>query len=146
MKKAVNLILAILCFFCFGLRANAADSLVGRSEPDTDGIEVVQIADGHERVCMEGIVIDDITTENYRKIVTQSDEGISEYYEDYSMGIAVLTLNGHVVEIYDIEEIRKQSERSWHRFDSEGIVWGIAILFGAALVAGGVWSCVPGKK
>lgn len=146
MKKIANAILVMIFFSCFVLKVDASDSRDVKGELNTNDIETVQITDGHERIYMEGVVIDDITTENYRKIVTQSGDDISEFYEDYSMGIAVMTLNGHVVEIYDMDEVRRQSVRTWHRFDSDKIVWGIAIVFGTALVGGGVWSCVPRKK
>ncbi len=56
----------------------------------------------------EGITIEDITTESYREIITRTTTDVSQYYEDFSTGRATLSVNGVVVETYDMNELRQQ--------------------------------------
>ena len=75
---------------------------------NADGIKVVTIGEGHEIVYYEGITIEDITTESYREIITRTTTDVSQYYEDFSTGRATLSVNGVVVETYDMNELRQQ--------------------------------------
>lgn len=105
MKKVLSVILAAIMFtstsFC-----SIANEL--EDNDNADGVEVVTIGEGHEIVYYEGITIEDITTESYREIITCTTTDVSRYYEDFSTGRAILSVNGVVVETYDMDDLRQQ--------------------------------------
>jgi len=143
MKKIVmaKAVLAVMCFFCFGLRADASDSRnIGTVVIDMDDMEVTRVGEGHTVTVMDGgnIMIESIVTKDEKRIVTQIGDDISEYYEDFSTGIAVLTLNKRVVEVYDMEELRKGGSQGEYS-DSGRIVRGIGLAAGAVCIAGAVF-------
>ena len=150
MKKIViaKIILAMMCFLCFGLRADASESQGEGTGINMDDIEEIDMGEGHTITITDGgkTVIETIRTNDNQRIITQIGDDISEFYEDYATGIAVVTLNGRVIELFDMNEFRKETDRHWERFDRDKIVWGIAIIIGVVFIAGGIWSVIPSKK
>ncbi len=73
---------------------------------DATAVRVVDVGEGHQIVHYGDAVIDDSVTQEYRKIVTQCDGGVSEYYEDFSTGVATIKVNGSIVDIYNMRELR----------------------------------------
>lgn len=168
-------VLAMMCFLCFGLRADASNSpeestginirnqgsgisshdegseiftLNEGSVLNPDDIEEIDMGDGHTITISDGgkIKIETIRTNEYQRIITQVGDDISEFYEDYATGIAVMTLNGRVIDLFDMNEYREEISGNWERFDSNKIVWGLAIVIGVAFIAGGIWSVIPSRK
>ncbi len=107
MKKILSIILAVTMLMSVSF-SSFANELNDTYNSETKSIEVINISEGHEVVYYEGARIEDVTTEEYRKIITQSGTDISEYYEDFSTGMATLSVNGAVVETYNMNELREK--------------------------------------
>ena len=141
--KKIFVPLAMLVFLCFSTVAYASEAQVQPgSEVSTDKIEVIEMGEGYTRTIYGDIIIDDIinVAEDYRKIITYSGDDVSELHEQLSSGIAVMLLNGHVVELYNLEDIRNNAERSWSRPNSDVIVFSAAIVLVTGLVGLGIWT------
>lgn len=108
MKKAISTLLAmVILISTITVQAKDIDNLYTVVDGSAETlIEVLQISEGHERVIYGNIIIDDIITSDYRKIITKCDSDISEYYEDLLSGIATLSVNGQIIETYDMNELR----------------------------------------
>lgn len=135
--------LAMLVFLCFSTVAYASETQVQPgSEVSADEIEVIEMGEGYTWTIYGDIIIDDIVNvaEDYRKIITYSGDDVSEFHEQLSSGIAALLVNGSVVELYNLEDIRNNAERVWRRPDSDVIVFSAAIALVAGLVGLGIWT------
>ena len=113
-----------------------------------DDIEEIDMGDGHTITISDGgnIIIETIRTNDYQRIITQVGDDISEFYEDYATGVAVTTLNGRVTDVFDMNAYREEISEDWVRFDSNKLIWGLAIVIGAVFIAGGIWSIIPSRK
>ncbi len=170
-----RIILAMMCFLCFGLKADASARSENGKETDSqhqengtissdriseiingngtsvlnpDDIEEIDMGDGHTITISDGgnIIIETIRTNDYQRIITQVGDDISEFYEDYATGAAVTTLNGRVTDVFDMNAYREEISEDWVRFDSNKLIWGLAIVIGAVFIAGGIWSIIPSRK
>lgn len=137
MRKILTAVLAaamlISVSFC-SFASEGEDS--GHS--DTNGVTVTNMGEGHEVVRYGDVTIEDIITEEYRKIITQSGADISEYYEDFSTGMATLSVNGAVVGTYNMNELRK-NDTTWQK-PKEGVVIFVVVGGCILLVLVGVWA------
>ena len=141
--KKIFVPLAMLVFLCFSTVSYASEAQVQPgSEVSADEIEIIEMGEGYTRTIYGDIIIDDIinVAEDYRKIITYSGDDVSELHEQLSSGIAVMLLNGHVVELYNLEDIRNNAERSWSRPNSDVIVFSAAIALVVGLVGLGIWT------
>ena len=141
--KKIFIPFAMLVFLCFSTVAYASEAQVQPgSEVSADEIEVIEMGEGYTRTIYGDIIIDDIVNvaEDYRKIITYSGDDVSEFHEQLSSGMAALLVNGRVVELYNLEDIRNNAERSWSRPNSDVIVFGAAITLVAGLVGLGIWT------
>ena len=141
--KKIFVPLAMLVFLCFSTVSYASEAQVQPgSEVSADEIEIIEMGEGYTRTIYGDIIIDDIinVAEDYRKIITYSGNDVSELHEQLSSGIAVMLLNGHVVELYNLEDIRNNAERSWSRPNSDVIVFSAAIALVVGLVGLGIWT------
>ena len=170
-----RIILAMMCFLCFGLKADASARSENGKETDSqhqengtissdriseiingngtsvlnpDDIEEIDMGDGHTITISDGgnIIIETIRTNDYQRIITQVGDDISEFYEDYATGVAVTTLNGRVTDVFDMNTYREEISEDWVRFDSNKLIWGLTIVIGAVFIAGGIWSIIPSRK
>lgn len=141
--KKIFIPLAMLVFLCFSTVTYASEAQVQPgSEVSTDEVEVIEMGEGYTRTIYGDTIIDDIVNvaEDYRKIITYSGNDVSEFHEQLSSGIAVLLVNGSVVEFYNLEDIRNNAEKVWRKPDSDVIVFSAAIALVAGLVGLGIWT------
>ena len=141
--KKIFVPLAMLVFLCFSTVAYASEAQVQPgSEVSADKVEVIEMGEGYTRTIYGDTIIDDIVNvaEDYRKIITYSGNDVSEFHEQLSSGIAVLLVNGSVVEFYNLEDIRNNAEKVWRKPDSDVIVFSAAIALVAGLVGLGIWT------
>lgn len=170
-----GIIWTMMCFLCFGLKADASARSENGKETDSrhqengaissdriseiinengtsvlnpDDIEEIDMGDGHTITISDGgnIIIETIRTNDYQRIISQVGDDISELYEDYATGVAVTTLNGRVTDVFDMNAYREEISEDWVRFDSNKLIWGLAIVIGAVFIAGGIWSIIPSRK
>ncbi len=118
MRKILTAVLAAAMLISVSLCASASEG-EDSGHPETNGVTVTDMGEGHEVIRYGDVTIEDIITEEYRKIVTQSGADISEYYEDFSTGMATLSVNGVVVETYHMNELRK-NDTAWQK-PKEGV-------------------------
>ena len=116
MKKILCVLFSIVLLFSLSFHTFAAEAPIENDSAEEqisadNQVKVVKLGDNHDLVYYKGVVTEDLTTDEYRRIVTTSDTAVSEYYEDFSTGIATLSLNGTVTATYDIEELRKATNR-----------------------------------
>ncbi len=105
MKRIISLILSLSLVFTPLICVNAESSQKQISTAE-DRVEVISISDNHELVHFDNITIEDLATEKYRKIITECGTDVSVYYEDYATGVATLSLNGSIIETYNMVALR----------------------------------------
>lgn len=105
MKKLISLLLAITIITSASFSAYAT-GIGYNNNFKKNNIEVVDISKGHQVVYYDNVIVDDVTTQEYRKIVTKCGNDVSEYYEDFSTGMASLSVNGSIVDTYNMNTLR----------------------------------------
>ena len=106
MKKMFSILLAIILLLCSFVNSYASESCKEYRDLASVEMQVENIDDGHELIRYGDVTIDDITTTEYRQIITQVGGDTSKYYEDFDTGIATVSLNGEIIETYNMNELR----------------------------------------
>jgi len=106
-------VIGIGLFFCIIFSACAKEE--AQETPSFNSEEQAEIITmplegGGERTIMGDVVIDDIATEDYRMITTYQGDDVSVFYEDYATETATLTVNGELVETYDMKKEREKAK------------------------------------
>lgn len=107
MRKLLCVCFSLVLLFSLPLHAFAATEL-NKNSSTKEQFEVVHLGRQHEIIYYEDAIIEDITTEEYRKTITQTETGTSIFYEDFSTGIATLSVNGIITETYNMEQLRSE--------------------------------------
>ena len=73
----IRVLLTVAAVFTFSISVHAYE---GKDIIENHEVEVVKIAPGHEMVYFKSVVIEDITTNEYRRIITRSGLDTSGIY------------------------------------------------------------------
>lgn len=121
MKKNLKKVLATMLIPSFMLASFPTVVSADDVTSSNSNIQVIKVSENEERIIIGNTTVIDSTDEFGRTITTYDESGTSVYYDDFSTGIATLSVDGKIIETYD-NKSRMEETETWSIPESDKLL------------------------